>query len=410
MKILMVNKFLFPKGGDAISTLATGALLRRKGHQVLYWGMAHPDNPRYPTNSYFTDYVDYEKLGGLKKQIIAATRLLYSFEAKNKVEKLIQAERPNLVHLNNFAHQISPSILDVFSKYEIPTVMTMRDYKLICPCYTMLSNGKPCEMCKNGKYYHCFFKKCTKGSYSKSMLNTVEMYLHHKILHIYDKIDIFISPSKFLMEKVKRMGFDKKIVYLPNFVDTKDYVPNHNFNDATICYFGRIAQEKGLFTLVDAMVKINARLKIIGDGPMKGSLESKVEHERIDNVDFVGFKSGDELKNEIRSSMTVILPSEWYENNPRTILEAFALGKPLIGARIGGIPELVTNSVTGYTFEPGNAKDLREKIKIIIANSLKAVEMGKNARRFVEENFNPEKHYQGLSEIYQMAIGKYVCK
>ena len=181
MRILLVNKFLYAKGGDAISTLTTGALLRNKGHKVFFWGMAHPNNPRYSTSSYFIDYIDYNKSGGIKGQITAATKLLYSFEAKKKVDELIRAENPDIIHLNNFSHQISPSILDTFSKYEIPTVMTMRDYKLVCPSYQMLSNDRPCEMCRNGRYFWCLLKKCTKNSYSKSMLNTMEMYLHHQI-------------------------------------------------------------------------------------------------------------------------------------------------------------------------------------------------------------------------------------
>jgi len=324
---------------------------------------------------------------------------------KRKIKKFInEVVKPDIVHLNNFAHQISPSILHVFKKYEIPIVMTMRDYKLVCPSYSMLSNDNPCEKCKGGKYYWCFLRKCTKNSYMKSLINTVEMYLHHRIFDIYSKIDVFISPSKFLKSKVLEMGFNGNIVVLPNFVFLEEYVPEFNFKENSLCYVGRLSKEKGLFTLIKAFKGLNVTLKIIGTGPIEEDLKIKVKSFGLNNVKFLGYKLGEDLKNEIRNSMGVILPSEWYENNPRTVLEAFALGKPIIGARIGGIPELVRDGETGYTFEPGNADDLGDKILLFLKNFEKIADMGKNARKFVEENFNPEKHYL---RIYQMAIQKH---
>lgn len=406
MKVLLINKFLYPKGGAEISTLNTGKLLTAKGHKVLFWGMKHFKNPDYPHKELFVSHVDFNRSMGNFRKLKTSINFIYSFEAKNKVEKLIEREKPDIVHLNNFAHHISPSILDVFENHEVPTVMSLRDYKLVCPSYSMLSDGKPCERCKNGKYYWCFLNKCTKESYSKSLLNVIEMYLHHKILHIYDLVGVFISPSMFLKEKLKKMGFQKQIVYIPNFIDEKDYLPGYNSNGKTICYFGRLSREKGLFTLVDGMKGLGARLKIIGDGPLRKDLEERVKNENINNITFLGYKSGDELKEEVRNSIVVILPSECYENNPRTVLEAFALGKPVIGSRIGGIPELVRDGETGLTFEAGNIEDLRGKIECLINSPSRITEMGKNARRFVEENFNPEKHYQKLMKIYRTALKK----
>jgi len=239
------------------------------------------------------------------------------------------------------------------------------------------------------------------------LINTVEMYLHHRIFDIYSKIDVFISPSKFLKSKVLEMGFNGNIVVLPNFVFLEEYVPEFNFKENSLCYVGRLSKEKGLFTLIKAFKGLNVTLKIIGTGPIEEDLKIKVKSFGLNNVKFLGYKLGEDLKNEIRNSMGVILPSEWYENNPRTVLEAFALGKPIIGARIGGIPELVRDGETGYTFEPGNADDLGDKILLFLKNFEKIADMGKNARKFVEENFNPEKHYQELIRIYQMAIQKH---
>ncbi|MEO0224681.1 MAG: glycosyltransferase family 4 protein [candidate division WOR-3 bacterium] len=407
MKILLINKFLYFKGGDAISTLDTGKLLNNKGHEVYFWGMQHPKNLKFSYSNYFVENIDYYSAKKTKTKLELIFKILYSFEAKKKLEKFIkEVVKPDIIHLNNFAHQISPSILDVFKKYKIPTVMTMHDYKLVCPSYTMLSKNRVCEKCKNGKYYWCFLKKCTKNSYSKSLINTIEMYLHHKILRIYDNIDIFISPSKFLLEKVRQMGFKKDVFLLPNFVWIDDFKPQYSFQEKTICYFGRLSFEKGLFTLIEAVKDLDIKLKIIGEGPLKKDLEFKVQNLKITNIEFLGHKTAEELKDEIKKTMFVVLPSEWYENNPRSVLEAFALGKPVVGSRIGGIPELVIDNYTGLTFEPKNVEDLRDKIVYLLKNTDKIIEFGKNARKFVEENHNPEKHYQELIKIYQIAIKK----
>jgi glycosyltransferase involved in cell wall biosynthesis len=403
VKIILVNKFLYPKGGAEVSTLVTGALLSGKGHEVHYWGMAHPSNPEYPYNDYFVSQVDYNKASGILTKFKAASNILYSFEAKKKIEEFIKEIKPDIVHLNNFYHQISPSILHVLKKHNIPTVMTMRDYKLVCPSYSMLADGKPCERCKGGRYYNCFFNKCTKNSYAKSFLNVVEMYLHHKILHIYDSIDVYISPSMFLKNKLEEMGFTHEIVHLPNFVDLGEYSPQYNWQQRSIVYFGRLSPEKGLSTLLEAVKGLNVQLKVIGDGPIRQELEKKAVVERINNVLFVGYKSGKELQKEIQNAMAAVTPSQWYENNPRTVIESFALGKPVIGARIGGIPELVKDGKTGYIFESGSVNELRSKINLLIEDPDKAIKMGRAARKYVEKELCSERHYGQLMEIYEMA-------
>lgn len=406
MKILLINKYLYPKGGDAISTLATGKLLAEKGHEVYHWGMRHPENPEYPYIEHFVRHVDYDKKSGMFQQAKTTLNILYSFEARAKIDVLLKKIKPDLVHLNNFAHQISPSVLDAIKKYNIPAIMTMHDYKLVCPAYSMLLNGEPCERCKGGKYYHCFLKKCTKGSAVKSLINIMEMYLHHRILHIYNKIDLFISPSMFLKNKVGEMGFKGKVEYLPNFADMESLQPSYKWSEENITYVGRLSHEKGLETLIDAVKGLGIRLKIIGDGPLKETLISGVTDKGVGNVEFLGYKKGTDLQNEIKNSMFTVLPSEWYENNPRSVIESFALGKPVIGARIGGIPELVKDNETGLTFASGNSGELREKISSLVNDKDRIIAMGKNAREFVEREFNPDVHYKGLIEIYEIAMAR----
>jgi glycosyltransferase involved in cell wall biosynthesis len=407
LKILLINKFLYPKGGDAISTLTTGRILEAQGHEAVFWGMDHPDNPPYTHEDLFVSNVDYEGMGGLSFKIRTAMNILYSFEAKKKIAALLERVHPDIVHLNNFAHQISPSILDEIKKHDIPTVMTMRDYKMICPTYSMLCKGEICERCKGGLFYHCGINRCTKGSFFKSMVNVAEMYLHSRILRIYDKIDLYISPSRFLKDKVEEMGLTGEVTYLPNCVDVAGFEPDHEWLEKSIVYVGRISHEKGVKTLIDAVKRISGlRLKIIGDGPLKGYLEEKIRNENIGNVDFLGYRTGKDLHDEIRNSMFLVIPSEWYENNPRTVIEAFALGKPVVGARIGGIPELVWDWETGLTYTSGDVDDLHEKITLTLANKDRISEMGKNARILVEQELNAEVYYRNLMQIYEQAGNK----
>ena len=407
MKILLINKYLYPKGGDAISTLTTGKILEQHDHDVVFWGMDHPDNPDYPFANLFVSYVSYEDSGGLLFKAKTAMNVLYSFEARKKMAALLNQIKPDLVHLNNFAHQISPSILDEIKKHKIPVVMTMRDYKMVCPTYSMLRKGDVCERCREGRFYHCAINRCTKGSLFKSLVNVAEMYLHHKVLHIYDKIDLYISPSRFLKTKVKEMGLRGEVVYLPNCVDVSGFDPDFAWQEESIVYVGRLSHEKGLETLIDAVKNIaDVRLKIIGDGPLKKFLEEKIRNENIGNVDFLGYRTGKDLHDEIRKSMFLVIPSEWYENNPRTVIEAFALGKPVVGARIGGIPELVRDQKTGLTYTSGDSADLKEKISLMLQNSDKIPGMGRNARTLVEQELNAEIHYRRLMEIYSRAARK----
>jgi glycosyltransferase involved in cell wall biosynthesis len=407
MKILLINKFLYPKGGDAISTLTTGKILASHGHKVEFWGMAHPDNPPYQFQEYFVSNVDYDGAAGPVSRAKAAMNILYSFEARKKMATLLEKFKPDVVHLNNFAHQISPSILDEIKKHRIPTVMTMHDYKMVCPTYSMLADDKPCEKCRGGRFYYCGLNRCTKGSLFKSMVNVAEMYLHHRILPIYDKIDVYISPSRFLKNKVLEMGLKGDIVYLPNCVDVAGFDPAYEWQENSIVYVGRLSHEKGVQTLINAVKDIpGIQLKIIGDGPLRTDLEKQIEAEQIKNVMFCGYKTGQYLHDEIKNSMFLVIPSEWYENNPRTVIEAFALGKPAVGARIGGIPELVQDWETGLTYASGDANDLKEKITLMVDRQDKISQMGKNARKLVEQKFNADIHYQNLIKIYKKALRK----
>jgi glycosyltransferase involved in cell wall biosynthesis len=407
MRVLMINKYLFPKGGDAICTLETGRLLEKKGHEVRFWGMDDPRNPDLPLKKLFVRNVDYHQPGGVISRLKMAANLLYSFEAKRKLESVLQTEKPDVVHLHNYAHQISPSILHTIHRHGIPAVATMHDAKLVCTSYLLRCGGRVCDACRLGKYFQCVVKRCVKSSWPKSLLGAAEMYLHHDVLGIYDIIATHIAPSLFMKKKVEEMGFRGDIVHLPNFIDTAAYRSQVGPPLRSIVYVGRLSEEKGLFTLLDAAGHIgDVAVKIIGEGPLMPALRRRVADGGLQHVSFLGYRTGEDLLREIASNAVVVLPSECHENNPRAVLEAFALGKPVIGSRLGGIPELVVDGVTGLTFTAGDAADLSLKINSLIDSPAAVIRWGRNARNLVEEKFNAEVYYQGLLRVYAAAREK----
>lgn len=418
MNILHINKFHYLRGGAEAVYLNTARLLESKGHRSIFFSMHHPQNLPCQTSDYFMPYIELNTDDSdIMSKLRTTGRILYSFEAKKLLSRLLDKYPVDIAHLHNIYHHISPSILHTLKKRKIPVVMTLHDYKMVCTSYHLQTHGKSCEACCGGRYFMAIKNRCVKGSLAKSILGAAEMYLHHKVLDIYENVDIFISPSRFLKDKLSEMGFKKEIQYLPNYIDIEKFrkfdeevEDGKTEKENSIVYFGRLSPEKGLLTLIDAVKMLKTQnkngfqVKIIGDGPMRDLLESKVNTEGLNNIRFLGYKSGKVLNDEIRKSMFAVLPSNCCENNPVSVLEAFALGKPVIGSRIGGIPELVKNNVTGLTFEVGNAEDMCSKITYLISHEDKIIEMGKNAIKFVEHELCVGNYYKKLMEIYQQNL------
>jgi glycosyltransferase involved in cell wall biosynthesis len=418
LAVLHINKFHHIIGGAEKVYFTTAEILQMHGHTSIFFSMRHPNNKPCKTEEYFMPYIDITNNRSAAGFLLAIGRNMYSFKARKLVSRLLDKYHVDIVHVHNIHRQMSPSILYEFKKRGIPVVMTLHEYKTICPSYIMVANNRPCEACAQGKYSSAVKLRCVKGSFLRSALVSVEMYLHHAILDIYNNVDIFIAPSMFMKSKHEEMGFKKKIVHLPYPLGLREYerflshvVTEKDERNISIVYYGRIVPDKGLYTLIDALSILmrhnlmkNLRVKIIGDGPIKKELRNKVRNERIDNVRFIDFLNEEELLDELVNNHAVILPSEWYENYPVSVMEAFSLGIPVIGARIGGIPEMVKDGETGLTFESGNPVDLAEKITYLIKNPRKFAEYEKNTRLFVEQELSPERHYPKLMEIYRKVI------
>ena len=403
MKILNINKFYYRKGGSEAYYFALADLLRENNHEVIPFSMK--DNKNYETkySKYFIENISYENMG-IKEKAINGAKLIYSFEAKKKVKNIVNDNTPDIAHLHIFQHQLSPSILKEIKKNGTYVVNTVHDLKVICPNYKMLNEGEICEKCKSDKFINCFKSKCIKGSTVNSMLNTIEAYTH-RILKSYDYVDKFICPSKFYMNKFIEFGIPKeKVVHIPNFVDVSKFNPNYEHEDYFV-YFGRLSEEKGINTLIKSMKYVNkSKLIIVGTGPIEKELKEFVVKENIKNVEFVGFKTGNELENIIKKSRFIVIPSEWYENAPMSIIEAMAYGKAVLGSNIGGIPEFIEDNHTGMIFNTKDEIDLASKINYLIDQEKQTIEMGKNARIRAEKLYDKTVHYEKIMDLYNQVM------
>jgi len=417
LTVLHINKFHFIVGGAEAIYFRTAEILQEHGHNSVFFAMQHPDNLPCNTSEYFMPLIDvYGR--NIVNHVRASFRNLYSNKAGKYIARLLDKYPVDIVHMHDIHRQMSPSILYEIKKRRIPAVMTLHNYKMICPSFLMMARGRPCEACDHGRYFNAVKLRCVKGSTLRSTLVAVELYFHHKILDAYKYVDVFVAPSMFLMKKHEQMGFRKKMVHLPYPLDVKEFDEiktelNARNDDKiiTFVYFGRLEPEKGLYTLFEAIKNLHKSgdstiYKIIGEGPIKDELHEFAGKNKMDNVKFRGFLKGKELFTEIKMADVVIIPSEWYENYPVSVMEAFALGKPVIGARIGGIPEMVKDNETGLTFESGNPDSLRKKIQHVLDNPEVIPQWGKNARQFIEREVNPERHYQQLMEIYEVAMSE----
>ncbi len=407
MKILMIDKFYFVKGGVERYLFELKKLLEKRGHEVIPFSMLHPDNQPTPYSSYFVDHMDFESPDLQKnkwKQLKTALRILYSFHAKKKLGKLIKETKPDIAHLHMIDHQLSPSILHTLKKYKIPSIQTVHQYKLVCPNYRFYIDhrGEICERCLSGNYFHAALNRCHKKSLKASMLLTMEAFLH-KFLGIYKNISRFHVPSQFIGKKIVEGGIPaEKIVHHFLTLNMDEY-PFQDKSEDYFLYYGRLSGEKGLMTLLKAMrrVKTGLKLFLVGDGPVREALERFARNHKLETVQFIGYKSGRELKKILAGARFVVVPSEWYENSPFVIYEPFCMGKPVIGASIGGIPEFIRHEKTGLLFEPGDADKLAEYIDLFASNPELCRKYGQNARAFAEENFRPEDHCEWLVKEYE---------
>ncbi len=398
-KILIVNKFLYPNGGSETYIFELGKQLQKEGHQVQYFGMKDERNIVGNAVGSYTGNMNFHT--GKLSRLLYPFKIIYSVEARRAIRKVLDDFKPDVVHLNNFNFQITPSVIYEIKKYEkqtsqpIKIVFTAHDYQLVCPNHMLRcpKTEENCSRCIDGKYINCVKGNCIHNSKLKSILGAVEGYFY-KCLKTYQYIDVVICPSQFMKEKLEHNPMLKgKTAVMHNFGTVKKTVEKITESEGGYAvYFGRYSKEKGIETLVHACSKLPHRRFVFAG---KGPLEELVE--RTDNIENRGFLEGEELEKLIRGAVFSIYPSEWYENCPFSVMESIQYGTPVLGANIGGIPELIDEGCTGELFESGNEEELAGKMEQLWNDPERIEKYKKNC---LEKKFDTPKEYCELLKEY----------
>ncbi len=408
MRILLINKFYNLVGGVERYVLEWEKILIDKGHEVVIFSMNAQKNNESEYSKYFVNNISFTANGGVGSRFKKGVSAIYSVEAKRNLKRLIKDTKPDIAHIHAFCYQLTPSILFPLKEANIPVVLTSHEYKPICPNQRLfnLHSGTICEDCKDKKFYHAVLNRCIKHSLFASLLCSAEAYIY-KFLDIYNNyVDFIVTPSSFMRDKFIAGRIKKeRIVHIPNFINIEKYTPMPIYKSKKFAYCGRLDGIKGIETLLQAVKLVkHGRLLIIGDGECKDKLKNIKKREAMHNVDFLGYRKSAELIEIMNGCMFTVLSSEGYENCPFAVLESMALGKPVIGSNIGGIPEIIDDGVDGLLFEPRNVDDLVRKIQYMLDNRQVVSDMGKMARRKVEKYYSSDIHYNKIMNVYVQAL------
>lgn len=405
MKIVLANKFYFLKGGAERYLLDLEHLLRKHGHEPIPFAMRHPSNLPTPYNKYFVSQVETKKIRFDWSGLRTLGRMLFSFEAQEKISLLIRRFQPDIVHVHNIYYQISPTIFLTLRELGAPTVMTVHDYHLLSPQYTRWSHHRVEDLSQVG-IIQAAFSRFHKNSFFASLAAAVAFHLHER-MGLYHLADRYIVSTNFVKGEMIKKGFDpKKIHLLPFGIDGRGVTPAIGWDHGYVLYVGRLVEEKGIWVLLEAAKNLpRIKFKIAGLGPEEEKIKRAVAV--LPNVEMIGFVSGEALWNLYRGARCVVVPSLWLEVFGLVALEAMAAGKPVIASNIGGLPEVVSDRVTGLLVRPGSVPELTEAIERLFRDHGLAREMGFAGRERVLREFNMEKHYDGLMEIYRLAMAEH---
>ncbi len=412
MRIAITNNYYYLKGGAERVLFEEKKILEAHGHQVCVFAQAHPRNEPSPYSDYFPPFKDWRETRGPAKAAMAMS-IMYDRRAARCFLSFLEAAQPDVVHAHNIYGGLTTSILDVARKKNVPVVMTLHDYKLICPSYLMLSRGAVCEDCKEGRFIHCLLNRCHKESLTASGVYCLESYLN-RWLHRYDTIRCLICPSMFSLRKHAEHGIPRdRLLHIPNFADAAGQSREGRLaaksrweNGRYALFVGRLSGEKGISTLLAAAKNPEVPVRIAGDGPLTAELQSFARNNGMNHVTFEGYKSGADLQRLYEDAAFLVLPSQCYENAPMSILEAYAYGKPVIGSRIGGIAEMVEHGRTGLQFAPGNANELADCMRTLWLDEPLRAQMGRAARDKIEREYSAEAHYERLMDVYRRLLSE----
>lgn len=401
MKILLINNFHYRKGGSETVYFNNAKLLKEAGHEIVFFSEVRDENEETLDSKYFIS--DTSQLGRVK----GAMKYFYNREAAKKLAQLIVDEKPDIAHAHLMWGCTAPAIFGVLKKYHIPLVHTAHDYRMVCPAYTFMTQGKVCEECQGKHFYKCVKNRCSKGSLLMSTVMAMEMYFRNVFFSPVKNIQGFIYVSEFA--KSIHEKYSPKLANVDNVVlynSTAKSIKGEKSRGDYFLYYGRLSYEKGIDKLIDAAKELPwLKLKIVGTGPIENELKSRVGISS--RIEFIGYKKGQELYDIVANAQFVVVPSQWYENNPMTIVEAYSFGTPVIGSDLGGIPEIIENGSTGFIFKHESRDSL-----IHALNSAKEIsnqgysQMSRNAYRFYETHFSEEGYTEKLVEFYMKILNK----
>ncbi|MFL5238058.1 MAG: glycosyltransferase family 4 protein [Rhizomicrobium sp.] len=399
-KLLSINNYYYRRGGAEVLFLEQNRMLEEAGWQIALFAMKHADNLPTSWAKYFPDEIEFGQSYSAAGKLVRASRVIYSLQARQKLNELLDVFSPRIAHIHNIYHHLSPSILSLLRDRGVPVVMTVHDLKLGCPAYTMMRGDKPCESCRGGKLHNVVLNKCIKGSAALSAVVMMEAALHRFLRTYESSVARFVVPSRFVLETLVHWGWRREsFVYVPNFVDVERFQPGNKVGRRFV-YCGRLDNLKGVETLVRAAALAGQPVTIVGRGPEEERLH-KLAAELQADVAFAGYLTKQALTEVLQSARAVVIPSEVNENAPLSLLEAYATARPVIGSNIAGIPELIRQEETGALFETGNVHALAETLERFAGlPDTRIADMGQAGRRWVEQDFNPTTYRNRLLSLY----------
>jgi len=403
MKVLFCNKYNYRFSGTEVHLFELMDLLRSQGHEVALFSMSDPRGGDTPYDQHFVPHIDFKGKASVGRKVLQAGHAIYSWQARRRLRAMIREFRPDVAHVRNIYHHLSPSILWELKKQNVPVVYHLNDFKLLCPSYNMVSQGESCEDCKGGAFWHALRPQCYTGLGARATLAT-EAYVHRWMGTYRKCVDVFLAPSEFVRTKFTEHGWDsRKFEVLPHFQEvhtTTDFPA-----DVPALYFGRLSAEKGVADLLHAMaINREMRLIVAGDGPDRGRLERLAASLELTNVEFVGHQSAGERDQLISRSMFTVLPSHAYETLGKTILESYAEGRAVIATDTGSRRELVDHGKTGLLYATGDVEQLAASMRFLQASPQVAAKMGQAGRSYVRERHSPEAYLRNLLSLYERMI------
>ncbi len=393
-KVLIVNKFYYNRGGAEVVAIAMCEALRAKGYSVAIFTMDYDDNFS-DDNCYVAPKVSFQ--GTFAEKLQFAKRTLGGSGVKKAFRNALEEFKPDVVHFHNIHSYLSPVIVKLAKEFGCRVVWTLHDYKLLCPSYACLRNDAPCELCFEDKS-NVVKMRCMKKSLAPSILAYVEAKIWNRDW-IQQYVDAFVCPSTFIANKMLQGGFDKsKLHVICNFVDPAKYKilngMTQRAREDVYLYVGRLSQEKGIRTLLEVAKQLSYKLIVAGGGPLLSELKSK--YESYNQICFLGVQTAEEVSHLLSSARFTVVPSECYENNPLSLIESLCAGTPVVGARIGGIPELIGDE-SGYVYESGNKEELLVAINKAFTTQWDNEGLAKTALH----RFSADQHVALLGELYK---------